>query len=110
MKNTIIIFDMDGTILNTLEDLTDSCNYILQKYNYPLRTIEEIRSFVGNGIPKLIERAFGNCANCDLLKTAMTEITVDGLTGAGMVWSAEGEPTKAPKAVVIENGAYVGLD
>ena len=73
MKNTIIIFDMDGTILNTLEDLTDSCNYILQKYNYPLRTIEEIRSFVGNGIPKLIERAFGNCANCDLLKTATKE-------------------------------------
>lgn len=73
MKNTIIIFDMDGTILNTLEDLTDSCNYILQKYNYPLRTIEEIRSFVGNGIPKLIERAFGNRANCDLLKTATKE-------------------------------------
>ena len=38
---------------------------------------------------------------CDALKTAMTEITVDGLTGAGMTWSADGEPTKAPKAVKI---------
>lgn len=46
---------------------------------------------------------------CDLLKVAMTEISVDGLTGTGMTWSAEGEPTKAPKAVVIENGAYKGL-
>ena len=48
-------------------------------------------------------------ALCDLMKVAMTEITVDGLTGTGMTWSAEGEPTKAPKAVVIENGAYKGL-
>jgi len=46
---------------------------------------------------------------CDALKVAMTEITVDGLTGAGMTWSPEGEPTKAPKAVVIENGAYKGM-
>lgn len=38
---------------------------------------------------------------CDALKKAMTEITVDGLTGNGIVWSAEGEPTKEPKAVVI---------
>ncbi len=48
-------------------------------------------------------------ALCDALKVAMTEITVDGLTGTGMTWNAEGEPTKAPKAVVIENGAYKGL-
>ena len=38
---------------------------------------------------------------CDALKGAMTEITVDGLTGAGMTWSADGEPSKAPKAVKI---------
>ena len=46
---------------------------------------------------------------CDAMKVAMTEITVDGLTGAGMTWNAEGEPTKEPKAVVIENGAYKGM-
>ena len=48
-------------------------------------------------------------ALCDAVKVAMTEITVDGLTGAGMTWNAEGEPTKEPKAVVIENGAYKGM-
>ena len=46
---------------------------------------------------------------CDALKTAMTEITVDGLTGSGMTWSAEGEPSKSPKAVVIDGGVYVGM-
>lgn len=46
---------------------------------------------------------------CDAMKTAMTEITVDGLTGSGMTWSAEGEPSKSPKAVVIDGGVYVGM-
>lgn len=52
-----IIFDLDGTLLNTLEDLTDACNYVLEKYHYSKRTIEEIRSFVGNGIRRLLELA-----------------------------------------------------
>ena len=40
----------------------------------------------------------------------MTEIKVDGLTGTGITWSADGEPTKAPKAVKIENGAYTAME
>lgn len=52
-----IIFDLDGTLLNTLEDLCDSTNYALNKYGYSKRSIEEIRNFVGNGVSKLIERA-----------------------------------------------------
>ena len=46
---------------------------------------------------------------CDAMKAAMTEITVDGLTGAGMTWGADGEPNKAPKAVKITNGAYAAM-
>lgn len=57
MKYKLLIFDMDGTILDTLEDLADATNYALSKHNLPGRTIEEVRSFVGNGIKKLIERA-----------------------------------------------------
>lgn len=57
MKFKLAVFDMDGTILDTLEDLHDSLNVILEKYGYPVRTMEEVRSFVGNGILKLIERA-----------------------------------------------------
>lgn len=57
MKYKLAIFDLDGTILDTLEDLADAVNYALGEYGYPLRTIEEVRRFVGNGIRKLIERA-----------------------------------------------------
>lgn len=46
---------------------------------------------------------------CAALTAAMTEITVDGLTGEGITWDASGEPTKAPKAVVIKNGAYTAM-
>lgn len=46
---------------------------------------------------------------CAALKAAMTEITVDGLTGEGITWDASGEPTKAPKAVVIKDGVYTAM-
>ena len=46
---------------------------------------------------------------CSAMKTAMTTISVDGLTGAGMTWTADGEVNKAPKAIKIENGTYVAM-
>ena len=54
---TAVIFDLDGTLLNTLEDLKDSTNYALQKFGFPQRTLDEVRSFVGNGLRMLIVRA-----------------------------------------------------
>lgn len=55
MRN--IIFDLDGTLLDTLDDLAASTNHALAECNLPLRTREEVRRFVGNGVGKLIERA-----------------------------------------------------
>lgn len=52
-----VIFDLDGTLLDTLEDLTDSVNHAMEKFGFPVHTIEEIRTFVGNGAPKLLERS-----------------------------------------------------
>lgn len=52
-----IIFDLDGTLLDTLQDLAQSVNYALDKFGLPQRSLEEIRNFVGNGIGKLIERS-----------------------------------------------------
>lgn len=49
-----VIFDLDGTLLDTLEDLADSVNYALASMNMPLRSTEEIRAFVGNGVNRLI--------------------------------------------------------
>lgn len=57
MKYKLVIFDLDGTILNTLEDLYISVNFALLKNNLPQRSREEVRRFVGNGIRLLIERA-----------------------------------------------------
>lgn len=56
MKTTII-FDLDGTLLNTLDDLTDSVNFALSKLGCKLRTADEVRMFVGEGVKLLIERA-----------------------------------------------------
>lgn len=52
-----IIFDLDGTLLNTLEDLADAVNFALIKNQQPSRTIEEIKTFVGNGVRNLLIRA-----------------------------------------------------
>ena len=51
------IFDLDGTLLNTLRDLASSTNYALRTHGMPERTVEEVRMFVGNGVKKLMERA-----------------------------------------------------
>lgn len=56
-KLTTIIFDLDGTLLNSLNDIHICVNYMLEKYNMPLRTLDEIRKFVGNGIERLLELA-----------------------------------------------------
>lgn len=57
MKYDTIIFDLDGTLLNTLDDLHDSVNYALEKNALGLRSLDEIRRFVGNGVRNLIKRA-----------------------------------------------------
>lgn len=55
MTYNTVIFDLDGTLLNTLEDLKDSVNHALKELNYPLKTAEEVRSYIGNGVWQLIQ-------------------------------------------------------
>lgn len=57
MKYKAVLFDMDGTLLDTLADMAAAVNHILSVHGYPLRTVEEVRAFVGNGARKLMERA-----------------------------------------------------
>ena len=56
-KYKAVIFDLDGTLLDTLCDLYISVNYALSRFGYPEKTIDQVRAYVGNGIGKLIERA-----------------------------------------------------
>jgi len=55
MKYKYILFDMDGTVLDTLTDLTNAVNYSLEQFSLPLRTDREIRSFLGSGARQLIK-------------------------------------------------------
>lgn len=55
-KDTVI-FDLDGTLLNTLEDLRDSVNVMMRRHGYPEHSLEQIRNFVGNGVGNLIARS-----------------------------------------------------
>lgn len=60
MKNkkiTTVVFDLDGTLLDTLADLADATNHALASCGMPQRTLEEVRAFVGNGVKLLMERA-----------------------------------------------------
>ena len=52
-----VIFDLDGTLVNSLFDLAAACDYALMEKGFPTHTVEEYKYFIGNGIPKLIERA-----------------------------------------------------
>ena len=65
MKDTIL-FDLDGTLLDSLEDLADSTNYALLQHGLAPRRIEEIRQFVGNGVDQLIKRAVGGALKPEL--------------------------------------------
>lgn len=57
MAYKTILFDLDGTLLDTLEDLADAVNHILERHRCPQRTLDEVRAFVGNGLGMLMRRA-----------------------------------------------------
>lgn len=66
MKYDTYIFDLDGTLLSTLEDLKNSCNFALSSFGLPERTLEEVRQFVGNGVELLMKRAVPNDTDDEL--------------------------------------------
>ncbi len=69
--NDTILFDLDGTLLNTLEDIADGVNHALRKMNYPERTLDEVRQFVGNGVAMLIKRAVPEGTSEELINTCL---------------------------------------
>ena len=73
MKYNTILFDLDGTLLYTLEDLADSINYMLAKYNLPTHSIDDVRRFVGNGLRMLVVRALPNGEDYELFDQFLKE-------------------------------------
>lgn len=71
-----VIFDMDGTILDTIKDIAGAVNYILEKYEKPVRTVDEVKSFVGNGLRRTLELSLGDMENKDeFIDSIFTEFT-----------------------------------
>lgn len=73
MKYKAVLFDMDGTLLDTLADMAAAVNHILSVHGYPLRTAEEVRAFVGNGARKLMERALPPDVTGDAFEALLEE-------------------------------------
>ncbi len=73
MKYKAAIFDLDGTLLDTLDDLHDMVNHTMDVFGFPRRTSEEVRSFVGNGVDKLIELSVPGGLENPLYRDAIKE-------------------------------------
>jgi len=102
---TGILFDLDGTLLDTLEDLADAVNYALDVHGYPSRTIEEVRRFVGSGAARLIALSVPEGAAYEpVLETYRTYYQAHSLvkTGPypGILEALEAIRSKYPAAIV----------
>lgn len=82
MKKNTIIWDLDGTLMDTIEDLKNAVNYALRTNGMEERTLSEVRQFVGNGVKRLIELAVPDSMergkrNPDLFEKVFTDFKTD---------------------------------
>ena len=108
MKIEGILFDLDGTLLDTLEDLTDSVNVTLQAHGFPLRRKEEIRRFLGNGSEALLRAALPKGTEASVFAACLAEYQA--------YYQAHMEEKTAPYAEILpllerlrENGLRLGV-
>ena len=69
----LVASDLDGTLLNTIDDLADAANWVCARHGWPLHTVEEYKRFVGNGIPRLVERFAPQGTSQEVLDQAFQE-------------------------------------
>lgn len=69
----LVIFDLDGTLLNTLEDLANSGNHVLRQHGFPIHSMETYRYFIGNGIPMLVRRMLPPELSDDIYRQCLDE-------------------------------------
>lgn len=76
MRYKLAIFDLDGTVLNTIGGLTYAVNAVLERNGLPVKTKDEVQTMVGNGTRKLIERSLGEDAGPELIEKVFSEYKV----------------------------------
>jgi len=110
MKYKLVVFDMDGTILDTLADLTTTTNYVLAKHGYPPKTKEEVRRAIGDGIIRLLDRSVDNLTGSELeefvqdfLRYYHNHADIETLPYDGMVGELEKVRKKGYKLAVATN-------
>ncbi|MFA5749193.1 MAG: HAD family hydrolase [Bacilli bacterium] len=69
----LVIFDLDGTLLNTIDDIKDSINFALEKHGFPKYSIEQVKRFVGSGVKQMVERALNGLSNESSLIQTITK-------------------------------------
>ena len=119
MKNRLIIFDLDGTLLNTIGDLAVGCDHMLKLRGLPTHTYEQYCSFVGNGILRLVERAlpeelrteeYVKAARKDFVDFYIENIDTHTVPYTGMVELVEALHRDGAKLAVASNKFQAGTD
>lgn len=119
MKNQLIIFDLDGTLLNTIGDLAVGCDHMLTLRGLPTHSYEEYCTFVGNGIMRLVERAlpeelrteeYVKAARRDFVEFYIDNIDNHTVPYEGMVELVEQLQTKGAKLAVASNKFQAGTE
>ena len=119
MENQLIIFDLDGTLLNTIGDLAVGCDHMLTLRGLPTHSYEEYCTFVGNGIMRLVERAlpeelrteeYVKAARRDFVEFYIDNIDNHTVPYEGMVELIEQLQTKGAKLAVASNKFQAGTE
>ena len=119
MQNRLFIFDLDGTLLNTIGDLAVGCDYMLSLRGLPTHTYEEYCSFVGNGIMRLVERAlpeelrtadYVKAARKDFVDFYIDHIDAHTVPYQGMVELVTELQQRGAKLAVASNKFQAGTD
>ena len=108
MKYNAVLFDLDGTLLDTLGDLRLGVNLVLERYGYPERTLEEIRCFVGNGARQLMRLALPEGTAAEELEAILKEY----LDWYAVNFCVKAAPYAGVKAVVdalVQKGVKVAI-
>ena len=91
-----VLFDLDGTLLNTIDDLADAGNWVCAQHGWPEFTVEQFKHMVGNGIPKLVERfSPADARTPEQLAATLAEFTTR--------YDAHKEDKTAPCGKIIEH-------